>query len=748
MGAFEKWFATALHNNIGSIGKTVLILDSWETVMDTLRRIWVVWEVYSTVDTGANFEVLFKDNEKVRFLEETFLKSDVIEKVIATLSDIKVEKAVSANENDRKMILGVMKDAGTTQQVNQQVVVRMCNWLADTGCAYYHLDKSKGSSRAVLCNNLSLLLRKTVGSDLIVPLLMEAVAEAQKVNGEMDLLTLTCMHNLAKSLTDRSEQERLLSICVDGRGDILGKRHKYTLSSKMALAQVRFPSQQDEAIQMMEEVVRSGIETYSGHDDYVIEWMRDLAFYLRNIGRLRQAEDMYRRLLDIVGVDLGTPRAVVCKNGLATTLQQRAEDSAPGAPDKQRLYDEAEELFRDAYNGAIKFSDEGSRPLSQDSNLAGLLKSRGKIDESEQLYVQVLRDARSSGVHVSDLTQYIWCLANVYSLQKRMAEAIPLYEEVVEISMREYPQGHPRRWDARYRLGNCHLEQGCLHRAESELLKARAELRIPFSDCNFAFDLTLLQVVLQYQGGWIMLNGLGVVQLYLDQSDAAEAGFREAFAVLVDRALDSSLDGLITKGNIASALRNQGRLAEAELLQDDVVQQCRDTLGPTHQVTLLAVQNSAKIAYCKCQYDEAEALNREVVKCFQGDSQGEDPFCLRAMQSLAIILSDVARWEESEALFCHVHEARRNCGTPLHEILETEFGYALLLCYYQERFDEAREVCNQEHVTSSLSFIYGCDHRRSTEGARLMIEKLFCRHPGLVQVDEELVNIAKYLRGF
>ena len=52
----REWWSTTFRDAIGAMGHTVMVLSPWDKPF-TLTRAWCLWEVFCSVDTGAEFSV-------------------------------------------------------------------------------------------------------------------------------------------------------------------------------------------------------------------------------------------------------------------------------------------------------------------------------------------------------------------------------------------------------------------------------------------------------------------------------------------------------------------------------------------------------------------------------------------------------------------------------------------------------------------------------------------------------------------
>lgn len=71
---------------------------------------------------------------------------------------------------------------------------------------------------------------------------------------------------------------------------------------------------------------------------------------------------------------------------------------------------------------------------------------------------------------------------------------------------------------------------------------------------------------------------------------------------------------LLTQGNLASLLQAAGQLEESEALYRATAALCEEALGPDHQTTLSLLHNLASLLREQERYAEAEAMLRDVIE--------------------------------------------------------------------------------------------------------------------------------------
>ena len=65
------WWQTTFQDAVREIGCTVLVLSPWERPIP-LTRSWCIWEVFSTLVTGAKLEVVMSDMARLKHLKVLF----------------------------------------------------------------------------------------------------------------------------------------------------------------------------------------------------------------------------------------------------------------------------------------------------------------------------------------------------------------------------------------------------------------------------------------------------------------------------------------------------------------------------------------------------------------------------------------------------------------------------------------------------------------------------------------------------
>ena len=64
----QEWWTVAFRQSVVDIKRTVLVLQPWDAPVP-LTRSWCLWEIYSTLDGGAELHVLLSPAQREAFQE-------------------------------------------------------------------------------------------------------------------------------------------------------------------------------------------------------------------------------------------------------------------------------------------------------------------------------------------------------------------------------------------------------------------------------------------------------------------------------------------------------------------------------------------------------------------------------------------------------------------------------------------------------------------------------------------------------
>ena len=105
----------------------MLVLAPWAKPIPFARS-WCVWEIYSTIATGANLHVALSPAERAGF--EKALVDD-FDSIMQALSEVDAERAEAFKQADQEKIQGLVRELGFAQ-VNELICARLREWLLET----------------------------------------------------------------------------------------------------------------------------------------------------------------------------------------------------------------------------------------------------------------------------------------------------------------------------------------------------------------------------------------------------------------------------------------------------------------------------------------------------------------------------------------------------------------------------------------------------------------------------------------
>ena len=408
LNAFRETLTSNLNKKIRGIGKTSLMLEKWDQVMEALGKIWVLWEIFNTVESKSQFNILLPPSE-TRDLLETINVS--IERIRSSFSKINAMEAQAQNPADRSLILDLIKDKGI-HDVNCRIVEVMKVWIVNAALMFMR-DNPAGLGSAFI-NNLSILLSDFGDVSKSVHILKDLWQKVEANNTTADEVC-TVVSNLIEAL--------------------------------------RVGNRLDEA----EQLSLKALSTTQTDDNGKIIKGR-LASVLRDQGRSSEAEELYKELLEYCNkstVPSQVFRLATYANYSLTLLQQAR-------------FSEAEPLAYEAVNISERLHGNRHATTLELSNILALIISeKGSPLEAGQLYESTLLAMREQlGVaHPKTLN----CMNNfVVNLkdQQKLDESVKYGEEAVNLCRTHLGERHATTLEALSNLSISYRNRGDLNAAE------------------------------------------------------------------------------------------------------------------------------------------------------------------------------------------------------------------------------------------------------------------------------------------
>jgi tetratricopeptide (TPR) repeat protein len=167
-------------------------------------------------------------------------------------------------------------------------------------------------------------------------------------------------------------------------------------------------------------------------------------------------------------------------------------------------------------------------------------------------------------------------------------------------------------------------------------------------------------------------------------------------------------DTLSSQGMLALAKNAQGRWDEAEALQVQVMEAVKKVLGAEHPSTLTNMSNLASIYWHQGQWEEAKKLELQVMETRKKVLGAEHLDTLMSMNNLASTYWDQGRWKEAEELGVQVMKTRKKVLGAEHPSTLMSMGNLASTYRSQGRWKEAEEL--GVRVVETRKKVLGAEH--------------------------------------
>lgn len=97
--------------------------------METLGKIWVLWDVCATVDGDSKLELIFSDDDKKAFVEDAFGSRSGFDKIRKSLATFDVTSATWLVPADKELILSIIQSKDGVFNVNRKILGRLRKWF-------------------------------------------------------------------------------------------------------------------------------------------------------------------------------------------------------------------------------------------------------------------------------------------------------------------------------------------------------------------------------------------------------------------------------------------------------------------------------------------------------------------------------------------------------------------------------------------------------------------------------------------
>lgn len=437
---------------VRGVGRTLLFLDWQEPV--ALQRAWCIFEIFTSLDAGAAFEVVMTPEDETTF--EAALRRDfgsLAEKVCA----IDAERATAREPADLANIRALVRaHAGGFLGVNRLIISALQDWMAAAGLRA--LDRlaphERGTSTLLVA--LARLLHDQGRLAEAEPLAREAVSCCRERLGEDNPRTLAAMVNLSWLLRDQRKLDEAGLLARDalaGCRVVLGEERPLTLTAMMNMAALlRDRRQMAEAEQLVRELLAVNRRLLGSDHSRTLVSVNSLAKLLQQRRKTLEAEALAREALD--GCRRARSGDLLSTLGCAHTLADVLRDLGNAV--------EAEQLAREALEGRRRvLGNAHMHTLASAATLADVLLLRGESEQAEPLAREALHGYRKHGARAASSLAAALCLvAQSLLLQRKLDDAAPLAREALDDCRRIFGSVHSHTLHAASVLARVLAAQG------------------------------------------------------------------------------------------------------------------------------------------------------------------------------------------------------------------------------------------------------------------------------------------------
>ncbi|MDE0110425.1 MAG: tetratricopeptide repeat protein [Bryobacterales bacterium] len=393
-----------------------------------------------------------------------------------------------------------------------------------------------------------------------------------------------------------------------------GPEHRDTIASLVRLgALLRSHGRAESA----EPLLRKALETQGASSSVGPDATTELAKTLAVLGRNTEAEDLFRRSLELTQSGAQSARILL---GIARLRQDNG--NASGA---RQAYLEALEHFEE---GAPLQADARKSRATALNDLGLLLEAQGELDEAEEAYLS------SAEVHAEEFgnghpaTAAVRAnLASTLAMRGETHQAAALLQQSLAVIRAAFGSGHDEAARLHNRLGEILEVLGRMEDAEAEYLAA----------------LTVWQEPSLARG--LALADLGRLAGVQGDSAAAEAALAEAIRLLEPAGDAAAVDLAEALDSYGSVLRASGRLDEAESILSKALTIRERELGASHPDVALSLVGMAGVLHLRGDLAGAGPLYRRALGIQQESLAPDHPDVGETLYNLAHLrraLGDIA----------------------------------------------------------------------------------------------------------
>ncbi|WP_375470764.1 tetratricopeptide repeat protein, partial [uncultured Nostoc sp.] len=268
--------------------------------------------------------------------------------------------------------------------------------------------------------------------------------------------------------------------------------------------------------------------------------------------------------------------------------------------------------------------------------------------------------------------------ARFYDAQGLYNQALPWYEQCLEITKKRLGEEHPSVATSLNNLAGLYKSQGKYSEAEPLCIQALALSRKLLGD--------------EHPSVATSLNNLA--GLYESQGRYSEAEPLYIQALALSRKLlgDEHPSVATSLNNLAGLYESQGRYSEAEPLYIQALALSRKLLGDEHPSVATSLNNLAGLYESQGRYSEAEPLYIQALALSRKLLGDEHPSVAFSLNSLALLYKSQGRYSEAEPLYIQALALCRKLLGDEHPSVASSLNSLASLYESQGRYSEAEPL--------------------------------------------------------
>ncbi len=315
-----QWWTETFTKAVGKIHHTLIVLQPWDDPLP-LTRAWCIWELYSTISTGATFEVCMSKNEKQKFLQD--MKADAQFMMNRLAANIDSKNSYCEKEYDKTRIHeAIQASPHSFHDINRLIFQEIREWIVTM--LKKEINRSKTVQEKLEYRNLLgffyLYLDRFNEADHY---LHENLKSCREVYGdELHDTIMTAESNLAYyyQKTGRYlDAETTLRELVRRKEVFFGVGHQKTILTYMQLAACLTQAGKLQLADQMYEKISKLLSTYDPRHPILLYFKKQLSGFHQLKGNTKQAEVLQLEVLDRMKEQLGetNPETLSSLNDLA-----------------------------------------------------------------------------------------------------------------------------------------------------------------------------------------------------------------------------------------------------------------------------------------------------------------------------------------------------------------------------------------------------------------------------------------------